>query len=455
MMVSFSSRKITILIGTANFLLVAALASSSSGSPHFEGLFSATPTGPDSIALNWDPAQVDQSPAGQITYLIYQATQSGAQNNDRPSYTMKDTSYQVTGLTSNTRYYFVLRAKDRNGQVDSNHVERSAVTFGRWVKKTPATAPPPRVAHGMAYDSKSGKVIVFGGRNQKNGEMNDTWIYNTADNTWIQRLPATPVLPSPRSVRNLAYVDGRVIVVGGITSINPTILDHETWIYNVGNNTWTSSSTPADLSGYGISPNFVYDSANKVVVLFGGREATVDGHVTGTGETWEFDVTRETWTQIFPTTSPSPRKHHAMVYDSLNRKVILFGGEILTGKSNETWTYDASSNTWTQIFPTTSPSPRSHFEMVYDSHNQQVTLFGGILTSKHQDLTNETWGYNIVANTWIPINLPNVPPGHFHHAMVYNPVSKKVILFGGATVLCHDTHCFAATGYVNDTWVYE
>ena len=362
-MVALNSRIMAILGGITAFLLVAVLATPSSGSPRFEGLLSATSTGPDSVTLKWNPAQKeDQNPVDQITYFIYQSTQSGAKNYDRPSYTTKDTSYRVTGLASNTRYYFVVRARDGNGQVDSNRLERSSVTFGRWVKKTPAKAPPPRRAHGMTYDSKSGQVILFAGRGE-NGELNDTWIYNIVDNTWVQRVPSTPVLPSPRSVRNLAYVDGGVVVVGGLTSFTPITFDHEAWIYKLDKHTWAPFPAPADPSGYGFSPNFVYDSSNKVVVLFGGKGGTIGGHETATGETWEFDAARQTWTQIFPSTSPSPRKHHAMVYDSLNRKVILFGGEThmtkssWMTKSNETWIYEASTDAWTQMFPSTSPSP--------------------------------------------------------------------------------------------------
>jgi N-acetylneuraminic acid mutarotase len=459
-MVAFNSRIMAILGGITAFLLVSVLATPSSGSPHFKGLLSVTPTGPDSITLSWNPAGGNQNVNGEITYLIYQASKSGEQNNNRPSYTTKDTSYQVTGLASNTTYYFVVRAKDHNGQVDSNRVEHSAATFGRWIKKTPVAAPQPRRANGMTYDSKSGQVILFGGR-AENGELNDMWIYNIVDNTWVQQIPSTPVLPSPRAVRNLAYIDGGVVVVGGLTSFTPITFEHKSWIYKLDKHTWAPFPAPADLSGYGFSPNFVYDSANKVIVLFGGKGGTTGGHETFTGETWEFDAARETWTQIFPSTSPSPRKHHAMVYDSLNRKVILFGGETHMTKSshmrksNETWVYEASTDAWAQMFPSTSPSPRAFHEMVYDSLNQQVILFGGIVSEKNQDITNETWVYNIADNNWFQINLLDAPSPRFHHTMVYDPVGKKVILFGGGTVLCHEPHCIVTTGLINDTWVYE
>src|SRR3972149_1475663 len=187
MMILDSSRMI-ILTAIAVFLLAVVVTSPALGLPRFEGLVSALPAGLDTVTLKWNPAQKeDQNPAGQITYLIYQATESGAENYGNPNYTTKDTSYRVTGLASNTTYYFVVRAaKDSKGNVDSNRVERSAVTFGRWVEKKTANAPPPRLAHGMTYDPENRQVILFGGRHEKNGEMNDAWIYNIVDNTWAQ-----------------------------------------------------------------------------------------------------------------------------------------------------------------------------------------------------------------------------------------------------------------------------
>jgi hypothetical protein len=445
-----------ILRGIAALLALAVLPLPSFGSLYFEGLLSATPTGPDTINLKWDFAQEDQNSIGPISYLIYQTTQSGELDYDHPSYTTKDTFYQVTGLASNTTYYFVVRAKEQNGQFDANRIERSAATFGRWVKKTPATAPSPRLAHGMVYDNQSGHIILFGGQNEK-GPMNDMWMYDPVNNTWSQQHPVTALLPSPRTARSLVYAEGLLILVGGITSSTPRIKDHNTWIYNLSKNTWTAGPPIPDSSGYGFHPEFVYDSANRVVVLLSGREDTSNNEKTVVSQTWKFDVTQNTWTRVFPATSPSPSHHPFLVFDSVNKKVILFGGEHYTTRPrfNDTWTYDVSSNIWTQIFPATNPSPRAFHEMVYDSHNQQVILFGGFLFRQAQPLTNETWVYNIRANTWIQVKNPNTPSPRFHHAMVYDPISKKVILFGGGTVMCREPGCHITTGFVNDTWVYE
>jgi len=56
------------------------------------------------------------------------------------------------------------------------------------------------------------------------------------------------------------------------------------------------------------------------------------------------------WTQKNPSTKPSARNIHTMAYIG-NGKVLLYGGLTESGKNGETWIYDLSENTWTQMNP--------------------------------------------------------------------------------------------------------
>ena len=64
-----------------------------------------------------------------------------------------------------------------------------------------------------------------------------------------------------------------------------------------------------------------YDSDEKVTVLFGGHGNRV-GSVHG--DTWKWDG--NTWTQLFPPVSPSPRYQHKLVYDNVRGVFVTFGG---------------------------------------------------------------------------------------------------------------------------------
>ena len=102
--------------------------------PVFAGLKSATtcipgPTGAGSTSsyhLAWDPAKDNVTPSAKIVYEIYQATKPGGEDFSTPTYTTAPgvTSFDTPQLSTATYFYFVVRARDRAGNEDSNAVER-------------------------------------------------------------------------------------------------------------------------------------------------------------------------------------------------------------------------------------------------------------------------------------------------------------------------------------------
>ena len=66
-----------------------------------------------------------------------------------------------------------------------------------------------------------------------------------------------------------------------------------------------------------------------------------------------------------------------MTFDSKNGVVVLFGG-FRTSHANElndTWVYDVSTNTWTELTPVVSPPPKHWPGLIYDKYNEVVVLF--------------------------------------------------------------------------------
>ena len=52
---------------------------------------------------------------------------------------------------------------------------------GTWVRREPAGAiPPPRYRHGMAYDARRGKVLLYGGTGQLGVLLDDVWEWDGA-----------------------------------------------------------------------------------------------------------------------------------------------------------------------------------------------------------------------------------------------------------------------------------
>jgi cysteine-rich repeat protein len=213
---------------------------------------------------------------------------------------------------------------------------------------------------------------------------------------------------------------GRVVLFGG----HDGALDGETWEYDGVTATWTlvtpSGSSPSARGSHAMA----YDAARNRVILFGGSDFPLDG------ETWEYDGATATWTQVTPSgSSPSPRYQHAMAYDASRGRVVLFGGSDAGGLDGETWEYDGATATWTQVTPTgSSPSPRESHAMAYDAVRGRVVLFGG----NDNALDGETWEYDGATATWTQITpIGSTPSPRKYHAMAYDAARGRAVLFSG------------------------
>jgi len=85
-----------------------------------------------------------------------------------------------------------------------------------WTEVTPDLSPPPRITPGMAYDSQSDWIILFGGHTKLRGDvMGDTWVYDTNTNAWAEmQSSVSPPARSGRAVWSDSTVDA-TFVFGG------------------------------------------------------------------------------------------------------------------------------------------------------------------------------------------------------------------------------------------------
>ena len=173
----------------------------------------------------------------------------------------------------------------------------------------------------------------------------------------------------------------------------------------------------------------VHDPVNNRLIVFGGYRG-----VNLSNETWELNLGTNAWRQLSPAgTAPSPRREVLSVYDSVNQRMIVFGGQVVGATSNEAFALSLTpgSETWSPI-ATTSPAfpvARTHGSLVYDAANGRAILFGGYSSPSvfgdtwALDLTlgSETWGSAALAVTGSPGNLVS-------HASIYDPVGQRMLM---------------------------
>ncbi len=102
--------------------------------PRFGGLVSATACTPGPqrpgqttpFTLRWNAARDDVTLSAKIVYDVFESSTAGGENFSRPSWTTAAgaTTFRTPGLPSHGTFYFVVRARDRAGNVDRNRVER-------------------------------------------------------------------------------------------------------------------------------------------------------------------------------------------------------------------------------------------------------------------------------------------------------------------------------------------
>jgi len=277
----------------------------------------------------------------------------------------------------------------------------------------------------MAFDLLRGQTVLFGGFSIAAGAASaETWTFDGT--TWTQATPAT--VPPARDTHAMAFDLGRGVVVmyGGVDTGNfPASLNAETWEWNGGD--WTQAM-PAAAPTARFGPAMAYDQGRGVMVLFGGSN--------GSTETWEYDGV--TWTQATPSTTPPGRANHAMAYDPLRQTVVMTGGTAGSLTLADTWEYDGVdwvpigsaltpparaghgmafdlargavvmyggrgpsllADTWElrdgqwhefQLTSGAGVAPRANFAMAYDLLRSEVVVFGG--ASGSGDI-GETWTF--------------------------------------------------------------
>src|SRR5882724_981326 len=253
---------------------------------------------------------------------------------------------------------------------------------------------------------------------------------HTFSSEWIKLTP-TGGPPPPRSQHTSAYdpASNRLIIFGGCTNV----------------------PGPCNTFGRGASLNDLWVLANA----------------NGQGGT-------PTWIQLTPSGGPPPaRFRHAAVYDSVNNRMVIWGGDSTFGSLpdlTDVWVLtnanglDRASGlpatpNWTQLFPTGGPPTsgvsfpgREVSTAVYDSNTNRMVVFGGDACDPCT-FKNDVWvltNANGLGGTpqWLQLFPTGGPPApRTYHSAVYDAAGNRMIIFGGVAP------GGIGSGPLSDTWV--
>lgn len=273
-----------------------------------------------------------------------------------------------------------------------------------WMQRSNGDHDP--LATDIAYDERSGGVIVYGRNRNRNrySRKLSRWVWDGAQ--WS--LTSTPPLRRGEGAA-IAFdpTSGTTLMHGGTPGGRGP--DSETWALN--ETGWALLDTTPLLDG---NAAFSYDAMRRKAVFLG------DVRFDSRPQTWEWDGKR--W-RLASRQCPSAREIAAMAYDADREETILFGGRDRQSRENlgDTWAWDGRR--WTAL-TTEGPSPRHGHAMTYDAAHRQVLLMGGT-TDRRMD---DTWLWDGVQ--WSIVNAPG-PGKRTGHALSYDPQKEVALLYGG------------------------
>ncbi len=320
----------------------------------------------------------------------------------------------------------------------------------------------------MIYDANLGRVIMYGGEREQNGQdvaLGDVWVLDFSKcPNWQELVPQpdpTHGYPDVRHGHVAAYVGNppRMIIFGGRRDFGnppPTPLLNDAWSLSLtGTPTWTRLSAGPNMiqnrTGCpGAIPNPYNPRSHMSAGMLLGNFVITAGLRNpgnyGMQDTWGLDLISNTWGHYSGATSiagfdcpniPERRYWHSSVVDEQARMVV-FGGVYEDIVRSNAW-YTTNGSQWTNLgdAPESPVDFRRMFHSaVYDAAGDRMVVLGGFTPVSgliHSEVTSLPLPLDLFpAPEWSLLSPSGTGPGNIaEHAAVYDPVRDWMIAFGG------------------------
>ncbi len=269
------------------------------------------------------------------------------------------------------------------------------------------------------------------------------------DNSWVKRPAAVAPLTYTESAMAFDSRVGRFITwgghIGGFPATGPEgELVH---LYDVAANRWTDPNPVTTPEGACCVRDIVFDRSLGRTVIFGGHSYAHGWQYRPAGTPrwsvpWTFDAVEQKWTAMRPLPAPGIRPYRGAAYDSRHEVTVCTGGE---GARHGTVAYDSYSNTWHDLRPAGDiAGPDFAYNRMfpvfgYSLRDRCFYLFGG---SKNNDLLK----FDLAANAWTKLTPTGDVPPVDRRVGVFDTANNVLLVFGRAD-LAGDSSEIASWAY--------
>ncbi len=330
-----------------------------------------------------------------------------------------------------------------------------------WRHLSPSGTPPAaRESASAIYDATNNVLTVYGG-DAGSANFGDVWVLSHANGTggtpaWTQLSP-TGTAPSGRSGHTAVYdsTNDRMIVFGGF-HLSSALSDSFvlTFANGIGGTpAWTKIATKGTAPAVGFH-SAVYDSRANDMYVFAGSSS--EAKLAGDDHAFTLSSANGMGTSSWTRGGPPARYSQAMFSDSVTNSVFVLDGQHAQTNTNfddywqTTGVNDSSNINWIPInVGGKHPMARWGHSVQYDSVNNRLMVFGGG-TGFPAPCVNDYWVMTSANNTggkptWVATTPTGAVPGiRTRHNAAYDPVTNRLIVFGGFDCV---------SKYYNDVWV--
>lgn len=312
--------------------------------------------------------------------------------------------------------------------VSSGEHKRVTVTLTRDLGRLPFAGPEPRSGAGFVAlpTSAPASLVMFGGMATLGEPYSETWEYNLAQKAWTRLV--LPLSPSPRQPNMAAdLVVDRAVVVQGMGPGNTAAA--EAWQFASlppgSPRGWskldlvTNPSPPRAFGGLAMS---VAKSGESTAFFYGGLEISTGQHK---GDLFRMLPTDTNLQPVVVNTPPVVRT--PKLFAAVNGPHLVGCESAGTGAA-KVWRFDGATNTWTVVSPDAgAPAFRTGFAAAQDPQTGAIVIVGG--TSASSELLSDTYRFDLSNNTWSQIQSAAMLPPRVDASLTF--AGGTYYLFGG------------------------
>jgi hypothetical protein len=347
-----------------------------------------------------------------------------------------------------------------NGSTYLSDVWQYSISGGTFTQLSPTgTAPGGRELPSIGYDSANQRLILIGGwQGSATSNRNDIvqLSLTSGSEAWTQiksnDLNNQGVFPFSNAC---AAVDTarNIMVVSMLYGYDST--DKYVYAFNLGD-----TSTSAALYSLAVvdyfrardAPAYVYNTTRGELLLINGYSAMDDDTTITSGEhiseIWAYSQTNQTWRYAAKGPFSMTQSEGGLaVYDSINDRIIFFGGLRGTSQvSNDAWELKADAFGMykaTKLSPSgTLPAQRWLVAGCYDAANHRMVVWGGQNTST---ILGDVWALDLTSGSeaWSQLTPTGTAPTPvWQSAYVFDAANKRLYTHGGYTGAGYSSQLF-------------